>query len=131
MNLINSVNYSDLKSQTNVIKIISELYNEDMSINFKEDFKEQLLSNIQRKLNNTLLVKVLFTIFVHELEIKENSSEFDDIKSSILAMLKKDQNVETFDCFIKHISCLYNKYDSILIGNIICKNNNIYEYGLA
>lgn len=128
MNLINSVNYSDLKSQTNVIKIISELYNEDMSINFKEDFKEQLLSNIQRKLNNTLLVKVLFTIFVHELEIKENSSEFDDIKSSILAMLKKDQNVETFDCFIKHISCLYNKYDSILIGNIICKNNNIYEY---
>lgn len=128
MNLINSVNYSDLKSQTNVIKIISELYNEDMSINFKEDFKEQLLSNIQRKLNNTLLVKVLFTIFVHELEIKENSSEFDDIKSSILAMLKKDQNIETFDCFIKHISCLYNKYDSILIGNIICKNNNIYEY---
>lgn len=128
MNLINSVNYSDLKSQTNVIKIISELYNEDMSINFKEDFKEQLLSNIQRKLNNTLLVKVLFTIFVHELEIKENSSEFDDIKSSILAMLKKDQNVETFDCFIKHIPCLYNKYDSILIGNIICKNNNIYEY---
>lgn len=128
MNLINSLNYSDLKSQTNVIKIISELYNEDMSINFKEDFKEQLLSNIQRKLNNTLLVKVLFTIFVHELEIKENSSEFDDIKSSILAMLKKDQNVETFDCFIKHISCLYNKYDSILIGNIICKNNNIYEY---
>lgn len=128
MNLINSVNYSDLKSQTNVIKIISELYNEDMSINFKEDFKKQLLSNIQRKLNNTLLVKVLFTIFVHELEIKENSSEFDDIKSSILAMLKKDQNVETFDCFIKHISCLYNKYDSILIGNIICKNNNIYEY---
>ena len=128
MNLINSVNYSDLKSQTNVIKIISELYNEDMSINFKEDFKEQLLSNIQRKLNNTLLVKVLFTIFVHELEIKENSLEFDDIKSSILAMLKKDQNVETFDCFIKHISCLYNKYDSILIGNIICKNNNIYEY---
>lgn len=128
MNLINSVNYSDLKSQTNVIKIISELYNEDMSINFKEDFKEQLLSNIQRKLNNTLLVKVLFTIFVHELEINETSSEFDKIKNSIWDILKRDQTVETFDCFIKHISCLYNKYDSILIGNIICKNNNIYEY---
>lgn len=128
MNLINSVNYSDLKSQTNVIKIISELYNEDMSINFKEDFKEQLLSNIQRKLNNTLLVKVLFTIFVHELEINETSSEFDKIKNSIWDILKRDQTVETFDCFIRHTSCLYNKYDSILIENIICKNNNIYEY---
>lgn len=128
MNLINSVNYSDLKSQTNVIKIISELYNEDMSINFKEDFKEQLLSNIQRKLNNTLLVKVLFTIFVHELEINETSSEFDKIKNSIWDILKRNQTVETFDCFIRHTSCLYNKYDSILIENIICKNNNIYEY---
>lgn len=128
MNLINGVNYSDLKSQTNVIKIISELYNEDMSINFKEDFKEQLLSNIQRKLNNTLLVKVLFTIFVHELEINETSSEFDKIKNSIWDILKRNQTVETFDCFIRHTSCLYNKYDSILIENIICKNNNIYEY---
>lgn len=128
MNLINSLNYSDLKSQTNVIKIISELYNEDMSINFKEDFKEQLLSNIQRKLNNTLLVKVLFTIFVHELEINETSSEFDKIKNSIWDILKRNQTVETFDCFIRHTSCLYNKYDSILIENIICKNNNIYEY---
>ena len=108
MNLINSVNYSDLKSQTNVIKIISELYNEDMSINFKEDFKEQLLSNIQRKLNNTLLVKVLFTIFVHELEINETSSEFDKIKNSIWDILKRNQTVETFDCFIRHTSCLYN-----------------------
>lgn len=128
MNLINSVNYSDLKSQTNVIKIISELYNEDMSINPKEDFKEQILSNIQRKLNNNLPVKVLFTIFVHELEINEASSEFDKIKNSIWDILKKDQTVETFDCFIRHISCLYNKYDSILMENIICKDNNIYEY---
>lgn len=128
MNLINSENYSDLKSHTNVIKIISELYNEDMSIDPKEDFKEQVLYNIQRKLNNTLLVKVLFTIFIHELEINETSSEFDNIKNSIWNILKKDQTVETFDCFIKHISCLYNKYDSIPMENIICKNNNIYEY---
>lgn len=128
MNLINSENYSDLKSHTNVIKIILELYNKDMSIDPKEDFKEQVLYNIQRKLNNTLLVKVLFTIFIHELEINETSSEFDHIKNSIWNILKKDQNVETFDCFIKHIFCLYNKYDSISMKNIICKNNNIYEY---
>lgn len=130
MNLINSEKYSDLKSQTNVIKMISELYNEDMSIDPKKDFKKQVLSNIQRRNNgnNILLVNILFIIIIHELEIKEISLEFKDTKDNIWAVLKKDQKLEIFDLFINNISCIYNTYDSDLIKSVMFNDNNIYDY---
>lgn len=132
MDLINSESYSDLKSQAKVIKIISELYNEDIIIDPKKDFKTQVLSNIERKNNNIILVKILFTILIHELEIKESSSEFKDIKNSIWAILKKDQSIEIFDSFITHVFTVYDRYDLFLNDykyyNSIIGTNNIYEY---
>lgn len=115
MNLINSKDYSGLKSRVNLFTMISDLYKFDNTnsitmINFNDDYKEKILSNIKKTSDNRILFNTLFYISIHEMEINENIPDFEEIKSYIWNILKKDNTLDTFYFIIEHINFIYNTY---------------------
>lgn len=115
MNLINNNDYSCLKSRVNLLKMISDLYkndntDENIIIDFTQDYKEQILSNVKETTDAKILANTLFYIFIHEIEIKETTSDFEEIKKYIWDKLGKYNTLETFEVIINHLKFIYNTY---------------------
>ena len=115
MNLINNDNYSSLKSRVNLLNRISDLYKNNSTdanivTNFTDDYKEQILSNAKITTDDKILANILFYIFIHEIEIKENNSDFEGIKKYIWNKLEKYTTLETVEVIINHLKFIYNTY---------------------